>query len=104
MTMQAVFNGSVVAESDHTIVVEDNHYFPKECVRREFLTPSSSTTICPYKGKASYYDVTVDGVTSKDAAWQYRHPFLTRRVKDRIAFGRGVTVRPASDSHEGAAR
>lgn len=103
MRMQAVFNGTVVAESDQTIVVEGNHYFPEESLRKECFTPTRSATICPWKGKASYYTLTVDGVASKDAAWQYRHPVpLARKVKGRVAFWRGVVVQPASDSDERA--
>ncbi len=82
MTMRAIWNGAVLAESDDTVVVEGNHYFPEESLRKEYFTPTRSATICPWKGKASYYTLTVDGVTSKDAAWQYQHPLpLARKVK-----------------------
>jgi uncharacterized protein (DUF427 family) len=98
MTMQAIFNGTVIAESDDTIVVEGNHYFPSDSLRAEYVQPSSTHTVCAWKGTASYYDVAVDGVTSKDAVWYYPNPsVLARRVKDRVAFWRGVEVRPASD-------
>ena len=71
MTMQAVFNGAVIAESDDTVVVEGNHYFPPEAVNRAYLQPSESHTVCGWKGLASYYDVVVDGQVNKDAAWYY---------------------------------
>lgn len=98
MRMQAVFNGAVIAESDDTVVVEGNHYFPEEALKEQYLSPTSTHTICPWKGRASYYTVGVDGVTSADAAWFYPRPSpLARRVKGRVAFWRGVTVRPAPD-------
>ena len=96
MRMQAIFNGTVIAESDDTIVVEGNHYFPSDSLRAEYVEPSSTHTLCAWKGTASYYDVRVDDVGSKDAAWYYPKPsLLARRVKDRVAFWRGVEVRPA---------
>jgi len=98
MRMQAIFNGTVIAESDDTIVVEGNHYFPSDSLRADYVQPSSTHTVCAWKGTASYYDVGVDGVVSKDAVWYYPKPsMLARRVKDRVAFWRGVEVRPASD-------
>ena len=96
MRMQAIFNGTVIAESDDTIVVEGNHYFPDDSLSAEYVQPSSTNTVCGWKGTASYYDVLVDGVDGKDAAWYYPKPSrLARRVKDRVAFWRGVEVRPA---------
>jgi len=101
MKMQAIWNRQVVAESDQTIVVEGNHYFPEESLRPEYFTPSRSMTICPWKGKASYYHLTVDGQTNRDAAWQYRHPLpLARKVRNRVAFWHGVRVAPVRDEHE----
>jgi uncharacterized protein (DUF427 family) len=97
-TMRAVFNGTVIAESDDTVVVEGIHYFPASSVRNEHLEPTRSHTVCVWKGVASYYSVTVDGVTDKDAAWYYPKPSpLARKVKDRVAFWRGVDVRQAPD-------
>jgi uncharacterized protein (DUF427 family) len=94
--MQAIFNGTVIAESDDTIVVEGNHYFPGDSLSAKHVQPSSTNTVCAWKGTASYYDVHVDGVDSKDAVWYYPKPSpLARRVKDRVAFWRGVEVRPA---------
>jgi uncharacterized protein (DUF427 family) len=97
MTMQAIFNGTVIAESDDTIVVEGNHYFPSDSLRTDYVQPSSTHTVCAWKGTASYYDVHVDGAGSKDAVWYYPKPSpLARRVKDRVAFWHGVEVRPAA--------
>jgi uncharacterized protein (DUF427 family) len=101
MKMQAIWKDAVVAESDQTIVVEGNHYFPEESLRREYFTPSTSKTICGWKGTASYYHLTVDGETNRDAAWQYRHPLpLARKVKHRVAFWHGVRVVPAVDEQQ----
>lgn len=101
MKMQAIWNDTVVAESDQTIVVEGNHYFPEDSLRREYFTESKTMSICPWKGKASYFDLALDGQTIPDAAWQYRHPLpLARRVKNRVAFWHGVHVVPARGEHE----
>ena len=94
--MQAVFNGVVIAESDDTIVVEGNHYFPTDSLRREFVTPSFTHTTCAWKGKASYMNVTTGDATSRDALWYYPTPSpAASAVKDRVAFWKGVKVRPA---------
>jgi uncharacterized protein (DUF427 family) len=93
MAMRAVWKGRVLAESDETVVVEGNHYFPPEAVRREFLAPSESHTTCHWKGLASYYTVTVDGATNHDAAWYYPDPKLeAAQIRDYVAFWHGVTV------------
>ncbi len=98
MRMRAVFNGTVIAESDEAVVVEGNRYFPLDSLREEFFRQSGSHTVCPWKGLASYYTVDVDGATSPDAAWYYPRPsFLARRVKGRVAFWHGVQVIPAGD-------
>jgi len=106
MTVRAVFNGQVIAESDDTVVVEGNHYFPPESLHRRFFTGSDTHTLCPWKGIASYYTVTVDGVSSPDAAWFYPHPtVLARKVKNRVAFWRGVQVVADDQARdEGASR
>lgn len=92
-TMKATWNDTVIAESDDTVVVEGNHYFPSESVNTEFLQPSSTHTICPWKGVASYYDVVVNGETNSDAAWYYPEPKdAAAEIKNRIAFWRGVKV------------
>ncbi|MEI8083286.1 MAG: DUF427 domain-containing protein, partial [Actinomycetes bacterium] len=67
--MQAIWKGAVIADSDDTVVVEGNHYFPADSVDRQYLAPSTATTTCPWKGVASYFSVTVDGETNSDAAW-----------------------------------
>ena len=97
MTMQAVFNGVVVAESDDTVVVEGNHYFPEDSLRREHFHPTQTTSVCPWKGTASYYSVEADGRTATDAAWYYPTPKdAAREIAGRVAFWRGVEVRDAS--------
>ncbi|MGB7979316.1 MAG: DUF427 domain-containing protein [Candidatus Nanopelagicales bacterium] len=91
--MRAVWNGAVLAESDHTVVVEGNHYFPPESVHRTHLTESSKRTSCPWKGEAAYFTVTVDGQTNPDAAWTYPQPKpAADEIRDHVAFWRGVTV------------
>ena len=95
MMMQAVLNGTVIAESDKTVVVEGNHYFPAEDVNADYLQPSETHTTCPWKGIASYYTVAVPGTTSEDAAWYYPTPSpAAQEITDRVAFWRGVTVLP----------
>ena len=91
--MKAIWNDAVIAESDETVVVEGNHYFPAESVKTEFLQPSSTHTTCPWKGEASYYDVVVNGETNTDSAWYYPEPKVAAaEIKDRIAFWKGVMV------------
>lgn len=93
--MKAVWQGTVIAESSETIVVEGNHYFPEAAVKRTFLAPSATHTTCGWKGVASYHDVVVDGQTNKDAAWYYPTPKAeAAEVAGRIAFWRGVQVVP----------
>jgi uncharacterized protein (DUF427 family) len=90
---KAVWNGAVIAESDDTVVVENNHYFPRDAVRGEYLRPSDTSTVCPWKGTASYYSLEVDGARNPDAAWYYPEPKrAAAEVRDRIAFWRGVDV------------
>ena len=85
--MRAVLNGTVIAESDETVVVEGNHYFPPESVKTEFLQPTSHSTHCRWKGDASYYDITVDGQTQSNAAWYYPEPKEKAvEIKDHVAF------------------
>ena len=91
--MKAVWNGVILAESDKTIVVEGNHYFPPDAVNRELFQPSDTHTICPWKGEASYYTVAVNGKVNKDAAWFYRSPKpAAAEIKDYVAFWHGVKV------------
>lgn len=94
--MRAVWNGQVLAQSEKTVVVEGNHYFPPEAVRREFFAASQTHTTCPWKGLASYYTVTVDGASNDDAAWYYPEPKPeAANIRDHVAFWRGVTVESA---------
>lgn len=93
MTMRAIWNDAVLAESDDTVVVEGNHYFPKESLREDYFLPSDHRTVCPWKGVASYRSAWVNGEVNRDAAWEYRRPSpLARNIKNRVAFGRGVRV------------
>lgn len=101
MRIQAVFNGTVIAESDETVVVEGNHYFPIDSARIEYFEPSGTHTVCPWKGIASYYTVNVDGQSSSDAAWYYPTPSEAAvQITDRVAFWRGVEVRPADEAQQ----
>lgn len=96
--MQAVFNGAVIAESDDTVVVEGNHYFPSDSLREEFFSSSPTHTTCAWKGRASYYSVDVEGKIGRDVAWYYPNPTpMAAQVKDRVAFWHGVKVRPAPE-------
>ena len=91
--MKAVWKGVTLAESDDTVVVEGNHYFPSGAIKRDLFRPSETHTTCPWKGIASYYDVVVDGQINKDAAWYYPHPKdAAKSVADRVAFWKGVKV------------
>ncbi|MFN2455957.1 MAG: DUF427 domain-containing protein [Pyrinomonadaceae bacterium] len=91
--MKAIWHGEVIAESDQTIIVEGNHYFPQDSVKREFLHESATHSTCPWKGLASYYDVIVNGETNKDAAWFYPAPKkAAQNIADHVAFWKGVTV------------
>jgi len=91
--MKAIYSGQIIAESDTTVVVEGNHYFPADAVKQEFLSNSDTSTHCPWKGDASYYNVEVDGHVNKDAAWYYPEPMpAAEEIRDRVAFWRGVEV------------
>lgn len=91
--MKAIWNGTVVAESDDTVVVEGNHYFPAEAVKKEYLLPSNTKTMCSWKGEASYHTLFVDGDANPDAAWYYPEPKeVAAQIKGRIAFWKGVQV------------
>jgi uncharacterized protein (DUF427 family) len=91
--MKATWKGEVLAESDETVVIEGNHYFPVEAINREHFRESETHTVCPWKGTASYYDVVVGGDVNKDAAWFYPEPKdAAKEIKDRVAFWRGVKV------------
>ncbi|HGY54454.1 MAG TPA: DUF427 domain-containing protein [Caldithrix abyssi] len=91
--MKAIWKGKIIAESDHTVNIENNHYFPPETVNTAYLRESSLHTVCPWKGTASYYDVIVDGKVNKNAAWYYSEPSKAAQpIKGYIAFWHGVKV------------
>jgi len=91
--MKATWNDTVLAESDDTVVVEGNHYFPAESIHREHFRDSATHTTCPWKGIASYYDVVVNGEINKDAAWYYPKPKdAAKNIEGRVAFWKGVKV------------
>ncbi|MCO5936645.1 DUF427 domain-containing protein [Mucilaginibacter sp. RB4R14] len=91
--MKAVWNNQIIAESNDTIVVENNHYFPNDSVKPEFLRECSTHTTCPWKGIASYYTIEVDGQQNKDAAWYYPKPKLAAaNITNYIAFWKGVKI------------
>lgn len=91
--MKAIWNGKTIAESNNTIVVENNHYFPGNSVKKEFLENSSTHSTCPWKGEASYYNLVVDGKTNKNAAWYYPQPkSAAQEIQNYVAFWKGVKV------------
>jgi uncharacterized protein (DUF427 family) len=92
--VKAIWNGEVLAESDRTIVVEGNHYFPPEAINKEFFTESERHTVCGWKGIASYYNVNVNDQVNMNAAWYYPTPNdAVRKIAGYIAFWHGVQVR-----------
>lgn len=94
--VQAVWHGTVIAESDRTIKLEGNHYFPPADVRSDLIEPSRKRTVCPWKGTARYYDVVVDGERNPGAAWYYPNPSpAADQIRGHVAFWRGVKVRRA---------
>jgi len=91
--MRAVWNDTVLAESQDTVVVEGNHYFPPDSIHNEYFKPSETNTVCPWKGKASYYTLEVGGKQNPDAAWYYPDTKAdANEIKGRIAFWKGVQV------------
>lgn len=91
--VRATWNGALLAESDDTVVVEGNHYFPPEALQREHLAPSDHRSVCGWKGHASYYDVVVDGKVNRAAAWYYPDPKpAADAIRGRVAFWHGVRV------------
>ena len=91
--MKAVWNNEIIAQSEETVVVEGNHYFPPSSINTEFLVESSTTTVCTWKGEASYYDIVVGDSVNKDGAWYYPAPKAeASEIKDHVAFWRGVQV------------
>ena len=91
--MKATWRGAVLAESDDTVVVENNHYFPADSIKSEYFRESATHTTCPWKGVASYYDVVVGGEVNRDAAWFYPETKeAAKNIEGRVAFWRGVVV------------
>ena len=91
--MRATWNGQTIAESDDTVVVEGNHYFPRSSVDAALVAPSAKTSVCPYKGTATYLSLEVDGRENADAAWFYAEPkAAAAEIKDHVAFWKGVEV------------
>jgi uncharacterized protein (DUF427 family) len=91
--MKAIWNGQVLAESDDTVVIEGNHYFPPQSIKNDLFKDSGTHTVCPWKGKASYYTLDVEGQENKDAAWYYPETSeLAKNIKGYVAFWKGVEV------------
>lgn len=91
--MKAIWNNATIAESDQTIVIEGNHYFPPDAINNSYFQPSNTHTHCPWKGEASYYNVVVADQVNKDAAWYYSDPRpAAQEIKNYVAFWRGVKV------------
>jgi uncharacterized protein (DUF427 family) len=94
--VKAVWNNVTIADSETTVIVEGNHYFPPDSVNTALLRPSTTTSRCPWKGTASYHSIEVDGATNKDAAWYYPTPSAAAaEIAGRIAFWKGVKIIPA---------
>ena len=92
--MKAIWNNQIIAQSNQTIVIEGNHYFPSNSVNKKFLKPSTTHTTCPWKGEASYHHLEVDGQSNQDAAWYYPNPSnAAKNIKDYLAFWKGVEVK-----------
>lgn len=91
--VKAVWHGTVIADSDATVLVEGNHYFPVESVRQDLLRDSATTSHCPWKGDAKYWSIEVDGDINRDAVWYYPEPSeAAAGIRDRVAFWKGVEV------------
>jgi uncharacterized protein (DUF427 family) len=91
--MKAIWNGAVLAESDETITIEGNHYFPADSLNKEYFQPSATNTVCGWKGTASYYTVTAGGKRNEDAAWFYPEPkAAAKQIANHVAFWKGVEV------------
>jgi uncharacterized protein (DUF427 family) len=102
---RAVWNGAVLAETEHTVKLEGNHYFPAGSLNRAYFTGSDTTSMCPWKGVARYYHVAVGGKVNRDAAWYYPDPSsAARQIKDHVAFWHGVRVERVREADDGKAR
>lgn len=92
--MKAIWQNTILAESDRTVVIEGNHYFPPSSIKREYFSPSETHTTCHWKGVASYYHINVGDQSNADAAWYYPEPMTAaKQIKDHVAFWRGIEVR-----------
>lgn len=92
--MQAIWNEALIAESNETIELEGNQYFPADSVSEKYVQPSDTHTMCPWKGLASYYDIVVDGEVNQDAAWYYKEPSeAAAKIKGYVAFWKGVEIK-----------
>jgi uncharacterized protein (DUF427 family) len=90
---KAIWNGQVIAESDNTVNIEGNDYFPADSIKKEFYSESDTHTVCHWKGTASYYTLNVDGKENKDAAWYYPEVTeLAKSIKGHVAFWKGVSI------------
>jgi uncharacterized protein (DUF427 family) len=90
---KAIWNGTVIAESDETVTIENNYYFPASAIKKEFFKENETHTTCAWKGVASYYDIVVDGKVNKDAAWYYPEvSSLAKSIKGYVAFWKGVKI------------
>lgn len=93
--MKAIWNGTVVAQSEDTVLVEGNHYFPESSLNRQFVTFSNHRSTCPWKGQASYYSLLINGEMNADAAWTYPDPKPeAEEIRGRVAFWKGVKIEP----------
>ncbi len=91
--MKAIWNRKIIAQSDETIIVENNHYFPPNSVNSDYIEKSKTHTVCPWKGEAFYYNLVVEGKTNNDAAWYYPQPkSAAENIKEYIAFWKGVQI------------
>jgi len=91
--VKAIWNGVTIADTDDTVVVENNHYFPLSAIDSAMLKPSATTSVCGWKGTANYYTIVADGAENKDAAWYYPEPkSAAANIKGRLAFWKGVKV------------
>lgn len=91
--MKAIWNGQILAESNETVVIENNHYFPPHTIKKEFFKESNTHTVCPWKGQASYYTLQVDGQQNPDAAWYYpTTSHAAKAIEGYVAFWKGVSV------------
>ena len=92
--MKAIWENTVLAESNDTVVVDGNHYFPMDSLKMDFFKESSTNSLCPWKGQASYFSVTIDGKTNTDCAWYYPKPSMqAKKIENRVAFWNGVEVK-----------